>query len=482
MQITNKKHTTTINSKKLRKEKFAFNRKIREILFTHKTEIIGEGAFYDCRNLTGVTFTDSLKEIEDEAFSLCEALEEIVLPESLEKIGQNAFSWSGIKTVAIPTKIKKIEDYAFSNCKNLQKLIINCGCTTIGNGAFADCMELSEIDIPESVTVLGNECFKGCTALKTIKLPDNIEALPERAFKNCLELETVILPDKLKVIEAECFSGCVNLKNIIIPSSLEILGKKAFYRCEKLEKIHLFSNLSYLGDYSFAGCKNLSFLQIDGDLNYAGASISSTCSATHTGHTKNMYVTSFLNQSDYKLCPTIYIPESTETLKLGFKDIMPYGYFVKNKTCYNHILCLKKYNAKLFISENYYSDNHYILNNGTFDFEEYDRLFDTADAFEKPVIAAFRLAYTVQLSDTYRTMYENELKQSAKDAAIFAVKTNEETMLKYLLDNADFDTTFCEELHFMISELGSTNLLQVLSNKKIKTGFDEINSLLEGLI
>lgn len=482
MQITNKKHTIKINSKKLRKEKFAFNRKIREILFSHNTEIIGEGAFYDCRSLTKVTLSDFLKEIGADAFSLCEALEELVLPESLEKIGRNAFSWSGIKTVAIPSNIKKIEAYAFSNCKNLQKLTLNEGCTSIDNGAFADCMELKEIDIPESVTVLGDECFKGCTALKTIKLPDNIETLPESAFKNCLELETVILPDKLKVIEAECFSGCVNLKNIIIPSSLEVLGKKAFYRCEKLEKIHLFAKLSYLGDYSFAGCKNLSFLQIDGDLNYAGPAISGTCSVTHTGHAKNMFVTSFLNQTDYKLCPTIYIPENTKTLKLGFKDIMPYGYFVRNKSCYNHILCFKKYNAKVFISENYYSDNHYIINYGTFNFEAYDRLFDTADAFEKPIIAAFRLAYPVLISDEHRVMYQNELKQSAKDAAIFAVKTNEETTLKYLLDNTDFDTTFCEELHFMISELGHTNLLQVLSNKQIKTGFDEINSLLEGLI
>ena len=69
MQILNKKHTATVTAKKLRAKKYAFNENIREVLFSRNTEIIGESAFYDCRNLKEVTLPDSLKIIEEDAFS-----------------------------------------------------------------------------------------------------------------------------------------------------------------------------------------------------------------------------------------------------------------------------------------------------------------------------------------------------------------------------------------------------------------------------
>ncbi len=482
MHISDKKHIATVITKKLRAKKYAFNENIREALFPRSTEVIGESAFYDCRNLKNATLPHTLKIIEEDAFSLCESLEEMELPENLEEIGERSFFWSGIKTLVIPPKIKEIKEFTFSNCRKLQKVNINENCTKLGDGAFLNCMELSEINIPYTVTSLGKECFKGCSALKEIKLPDNIKVLPQNTFENCQALETVILPKNLKIIESECFSGCSNLKNIIFHDTLKEIGEKAFYRCENLENIHLPKSLTHLGDHAFASCKSLTSLQIDGSLTYAGASLFSNCAVTAPKNTEKMFVTSFLPKSDYKLCPTVSIPLGTKELKLGFKGHLPYSYLTKNKSCFSHIIALKKYNSKVFISENYYTEKDKILDNGNFDFSRYDALFETAEVYEKPIIAAFRLAYPVKPEENYRLIYQNEIKQNGKDAAIFAIKSNEEKLLKYLIDNADFDTEFCEELYFIVSKQGLPNLLQILSNKQNNTGLNEINSLLEELM
>lgn len=482
MQFINKKHTATVTTKKLRAKKYAFNENIREALFSRNTEIIGESAFYDCRNLKEVTLPDSLKIIEEDAFSLCESLEEIKFPENLEEIGERSFFWSGIKTLVIPPKITEIKDFSFSNCRKLQKATINENCTKLGDGAFANCMELSEINIPNTVTSLGKECFKGCSSLKEIKLPDNIKLLPQNCFENCQSLETVYLPKSLEIIEAECFSGCSNLKTIIFPDTLKEIGEKAFYRCENLENIHLPKSITCFGDHAFASCKNLTTLQIEGDLTYAGAALFSNCTVNPPTNTQRMFVTSFLKKSDHKLCPTVKIPESVKELNLGFKGLLPYSYLTKNKSCFSHILTLEKYNAKVFISENYYTENDKILENGSFDFNKYDTLFESAEFYEKPIIAAFRLAYPVELQENHRNLYQSKIIENGKEAAIFAVKNNEENLLKYLIDNADFDTSFCEELYSIVSEQGLPNLLQILSNKQNNTGLNEINSLFEELM
>ncbi len=482
MLISNNKHTATITSKKLRDKKYAFNENLQEAIFSRDTEIIGESAFYDCRKLKKVTLPHSLKSIEEDAFSLCEALEDLKLPENLESIGRRSFFWSGIKSLVIPEKITEIKDFTFSNCRKLETAIINNGCTKLGVGAFSNCMVLNKIIIPDTVEYLGEECFKGCLALKEIILPDGIKTLPRKAFENCPALEKIFLPKSLEAIEDECFSGCINLKTIIFPDSIKKIGNKAFYRCEKLEEINFTQNLTILGDHTFAGCKNLTSVQIEGDLIYAGAALFDNCRVNAPQSIKKMSVTSFLPKSDYKLCPTINIPKDIKELTLGFKGFLPYSYLTKNKACFCHILALKKYNAKIFISENFYTEKDKLLDNGIFDFKKYDSLFETAEAYEKPIIAAFRLTYPVELQENHSILYQNEIKQNGKDAAIFALKSNEENLLKYLIDNADFDSQFCEELYFMASQQGLPNLLQILSTKQNNTGFNEINSLFKELM
>ena len=85
------------------------------------------------------------------------------------------------------------------------------------------------------------------------------------------------------------------------------------------------------------------------------------------------------------------------------------------------------------------------------------------------------------MSEILASVYEY-IEKSGKDAAIFAIKRNEGILLKHLIDNADFDAEFCEELYTDISNSGNPNLLQIVSTKRNNTGLDEINSLFEELM
>lgn len=482
MRIKNENCTIKIKSKKLRQKKYAYNKNINEVIFSEATEIIGNSAFYDCLVLNKVTLPSSLKIIEDDAFSLCRDLNNISLTESVEQIGERCFSWSGIEELIIPDNVKEIRSSTFSNCRKLKKISISKNCTKLGDEVFLNCMDLSEISIPDTVTDLGKSCFKGCTSLKSIKLSQNIKTLPDNTFENCLSLETVVLPQSLEHIGAECFSGCVNLKNIVLPDKVKSIGEKAFYRCENLTDVKLSKELTHIYNRAFSNCNNLKSLQFESNLAYVGASLFTECNVSLPEHIDKMHITSFLKKSDYRLCPTINIPVSVNQLYLGFAGLIPYGYSIKNKSCFNHILAIEKYGAKLFVSENYYSEKDKIIVDSKFNFNEYDSFFEKAETYEKPVIAAFRLAYPIELQEDKRDIYQYEIQKSGKEAAIFAIKNNEGTLLKYLIDNVNFDAQFCEEMYVYISKAGKSNLLQILSTKRNNTGLDEINSLFEELM
>ena len=482
MRINNKNHAIKIKSKKLRQRKYAYNKNIHEVLFSGLTEIIGNSAFYDCYDLKKVTLPASLKIIEDDAFSLCRYLNNISLPENLEQIGERCFSWSGIEEITIPYKISEIRNSTFSNCRKLKKIIISKNCTRIGDEVFLNCMDLSEISIPNSVTSLGKKCFKDCVSLRTVNLSENIKALPDNTFENCISLETVVLPQSLEHIGAECFSGCVNLKNIVLPDKVRSIGEKAFHRCEKLTNIKLSKELTHIDNCAFSSCSKLTSLQFENDLSYVGAALFTECNASLPEQIDKMHVTSFLKKSDYRLCSTVNIPYSVNELYFGFSGLIPYGYSIKNKTCFNHILAIEKYGAKVFISENYYSDKDLIIENGRFNFSRYDSFFEKAEPYEKPIIAAFRLAYPFELQENNHDIYQSEILKRGKEAAIFAIKRNEGNLLKLLIDNADFDAEFCEEMYTYISNSGNPNLLQIVSTKGNNTGLDEINSLFEELM
>lgn len=482
MRTSKNKSTITVKSLNIKQKKYAFNEAVEDVLFTRDTESIGESAFYGCKNLKNCILPKSLKKIECDAFSLCEALEEISLPQGLSHLGARCFSWSGIKRIDIPDSIAQIPELAFSSCSELTNVTIGNSCTEIGECAFLNCSELTEIHLPDTIKAIGKGAFKGCTHLKEIIIPDSVTILSQNAFENCRCLERITLPENLQIIEAECFSGCINLKDINFPQGLEIIEKSAFSRCEGLKTLSLPDSLTYLGSKAFSGCKKLTVANINASLQFAGASVFKDSICNTPENVAEMFCTSFLNKESFENFATVKIPSSVETLRLGFEGLLPYHYITENKTCYSHILELQRDRIKVFIGERYYNKNDKLIENGIFDFSKYDSYFESAQERERPVIAAFRLTYPRGLTKEYRKIYSDTLNKNGKQAAIFALESNEDAVLEHLLNNLNFDTDFYSLLYSAAAQKGLSNLQKLISQAQHKTGLDEINSLIEELM
>jgi hypothetical protein len=164
--------TIPVEYESIRQEAFSGRTDITRVEFVSGSDlkVIGNGAFYGCRNL---------------AF--------IRLPETLESIGNGAFVSCAIKDVKIPPSVSAIGDSAFAGCSSLESMTLSPGALTwIGDRAFADCCNLGGvIVIPEGVVHIGKEAFDGCPA--KIILPSTIDPKESQgAFLNCKAKEIKI--------------------------------------------------------------------------------------------------------------------------------------------------------------------------------------------------------------------------------------------------------------------------------------------------
>lgn len=89
------------------------------------TKVIGEYAFWECDDLTGITIPSSVKNISYGMASNCDKLAFVSLPNSIESIDEEAFyNCPSLKTITIPASVESIEDGAFLNCPNLKEITI----------------------------------------------------------------------------------------------------------------------------------------------------------------------------------------------------------------------------------------------------------------------------------------------------------------------------------------------------------------------
>ncbi len=400
------------------------------------------------------------------------------------KTDKYAFN-SQLEDVEMFHTVKTVKSSAFCNCSSLKNIKFSENLIEIQDFAFLNCSSLEMVSLPSSIKKLGEGAFKSCTNLKRVELPEGLKNLSENLFENCRALEKIILPEGIETIEKECFSGCINLKEIVLPKTLKSIKSKAFKRCKSLKSIVFPKGVKYIGDMAFDGCNALTRVIWSGTIEYIGASSFPETPCVLPDIDGTMFSSSFLQKNEYGQCPTVTVPKGIKTLCLGFENTLTYKQNCENKTCYCHILSLEKYNARLFISEKFYSYSNRedtLIKNGIFDFIKYDIQFTNAEKKEKPVIAAFRLTYPIELQEESEKLYKKHLSQSPESAAVFATEKNEENVLKYIIDNFELSTEYCAFLYEKAANNGFLNLQQILSQRKKNSGFDEINFLYEEIL
>ena len=127
---------------------------------------IGDGAFFDCDNLTNIIIPDSVTSIGNWAFKDCSSLTNITIPNSVTSIGFSAFrSCKRLANITIPNSVTSIYLETFYSCSSLTSIIIPDSVTSIGNKAFYGCTNLTSITIPKSVTSIGDYTFTDCNNL-----------------------------------------------------------------------------------------------------------------------------------------------------------------------------------------------------------------------------------------------------------------------------------------------------------------------------
>ena len=143
-------------------EAFA-NSSITKVNFPNSLTLIGESAFYNCKNIASIT-----------------------LNEGLENIGKKAFMGTSLTALNFPSTLQIIHDEAFRNCF-IYGLKFNAGLKFIGKGAFALLKnEKAEttLEIPASMRYIGAIAFGARSYQDVFFYGENAPLMPFGTIEN----------------------------------------------------------------------------------------------------------------------------------------------------------------------------------------------------------------------------------------------------------------------------------------------------------
>ncbi|MCR4661914.1 MAG: leucine-rich repeat protein [Clostridia bacterium] len=264
---------------------------------------IGEGAFYNCENLTSITLSAAMNRFDVSSFKNS-SISDILFHEggnfkgingivyssnmkilyyypkqntnttftfdsSITEVSANAFeNVTLLETINFSRELIRIGKEAFKGCSSLKKLELKATrLTNIEEGAFSDCSSITTIELPSTLAILGNNVFMGCSKLETIDYLDtNLNRIPNYAFYGCVSLKSITIPKTVESIGNYAFYNCSSANRLSFMTGTELtrIENNAFNECEKLTETNLPVGLVYIGDYAFA-CTNKSSFELSSD-------------------------------------------------------------------------------------------------------------------------------------------------------------------------------------------------------------------------
>lgn len=223
---------------------------------------IGDKAFFNKNDVTGITFGANIRSIGNMAFANCSYLTAVTLPEGLTHLGENAFASCRLLdgSVTIPEGITEIPTQAFAYCASLDEIHLGSRVTSIGASAFTDCTELTTLVLPDSLKTLGERAFLACTNLSSLTLGASLESIGGYAFSKVTSLTSVRIPDSVKFIGEGAFYQCAALDTVQLGTGVTEIDLGAFLSTGLWEKAE--GNEVYVGQW-FLGLKDITATTIN---------------------------------------------------------------------------------------------------------------------------------------------------------------------------------------------------------------------------
>ncbi len=166
--------------------------------------------FAGCISLNRLDVPEGVSTIPNNAFKGTGSLVTVSLPQSLRTIGDYAFqnceNLTGVELGGVLT----IGKYAFQNCKNLKNMILSDDLRKVGDYVFAGCSMLWFEDLPPRMTSIGKHAFNGLQLLQ-LNIPVGVTTLSDSCFANNARLGNVTIRQNVTVIHDNAFQNCPDL-------------------------------------------------------------------------------------------------------------------------------------------------------------------------------------------------------------------------------------------------------------------------------
>jgi hypothetical protein len=191
------------------------------------------------------SFLPSVTIIGEKAFYMCRNLDKITIPDYVTEIGDNAFANSWIKSVDILSNNVKINGNIFADAVHLKEIkVAENNINYVVKDGVLYSKDMSKIICAEK-------------NIETCSVPNGVIEICPYAFDKCYKLTNIEIPSTVTVIDDYAFRNCIRLTNIVIPNSVTKIGEKAFFRCRRLEEIDIPNSVTSIGDNAFSGCSKL---------------------------------------------------------------------------------------------------------------------------------------------------------------------------------------------------------------------------------
>ena len=214
---------------------------LEKVTISDYTEVLGQGAFSNCKALTYFTLIETEKEISIEThkyvFENCESLKSIDASH-FKNIDNDVFhGCTALETVILPDNMESINGGAFMNCVSLKYITLPDSLTTLGTHAFSGCTSLTTINIPSSLTQFSEAVFKD-SGITEIYIPSSISYVGRNAFENCTNLTKIEFADEGEKLTTDfCAFRNTGITELILPGRVTAVGNQSFISCANLKKV-----------------------------------------------------------------------------------------------------------------------------------------------------------------------------------------------------------------------------------------------------